>query len=381
MTVETIEGPGAAGAAVRPTGRQVLVLVPAHNEEDVIGRALSALHAQELDGHPDTAVRLVVVADNCTDGTVPLAQGAGAETFTTHGNRAKKGGALNQALGALLPGLADHDAVLVTDADCALDPGFLGSALDHLDRGYSGIGGIFRGDPGGGFVGHLQRNEYARYARDVERLGGRCLVLTGTAALFRAGTLREISAARLDGRLPAGDGAGGVYDTTVLTEDNELTFAVLHLGGRIVSPPSCTLSTEVMPSWRALWRQRLRWKRGAVENCAQYGLTRITWRYWGPTAADHARRRRLRAVPGHPRLGPVGGRRRARQGLLAGRHRRVRRRAGGDAAQARVALHAAGGPDVRAGRRLLPAGLPRQGLPRRAAAAAQVLVTNRARPT
>ncbi|WP_370116385.1 glycosyltransferase family 2 protein [Streptacidiphilus sp. MAP12-33] len=269
-----------------PTGRQVLVrqvlvLVPAHNEEDVIRRALAALGTQELDRHPGTAVRTVVVADNCTDATVPLALAAGAEVFTTRGNRAKKGGALNQALAALLPELTDHDAVLVTDADCALDPGFLAAALDRLDRGYSGIGGIFRGDPGGGFVGHLQRNEYARYARDVERLGGRCLVLTGTAALFRAETLRAVSAARLDGRLPAGDGAGGVYDTTVLTEDNELTFAILHLGGRIISPPECTLSTEVMSGWRALWRQRLRWKRGAVENCAQYGLTRITWRYWG----------------------------------------------------------------------------------------------------
>jgi hypothetical protein len=41
------------------------------------------------------------------------------------------------------------------------------------------------------------------------------------------------------------------------------------------------LVTEVMPTWRALWAQRLRWKRGAIENCFQYGLTRITWRYWG----------------------------------------------------------------------------------------------------
>lgn len=36
-----------------------------------------------------------------------------------------------------------------------------------------------------------------------------------------------------------------------------------------------------MPTWRELWNQRLRWKRGAVENCVQYGLTRVTWPYWG----------------------------------------------------------------------------------------------------
>lgn len=67
----------------------------------------------------------------------------------------------------------------------------------------------------------------------------------------------------------------------MLTEDNELTFAILHLGYTVLSPQECTLTTEVMPTWRALWHQRLRWKRGAVENCFQYGVTSITWRYWG----------------------------------------------------------------------------------------------------
>jgi cellulose synthase/poly-beta-1,6-N-acetylglucosamine synthase-like glycosyltransferase len=128
---------------------------------------------------------------------------------------------------------------------------------------------------------HLQDNEYARYARDVRRLNGRCLVVTGTAAMFRVRTLVALSAARLAGRLPAGDGRGGIYDTQVLTEDNELSFAIMHLGYELLAPASMTLKTETMTTWRELWRQRLRWKRGAVENCVQYGLTRVTWRYWG----------------------------------------------------------------------------------------------------
>jgi cellulose synthase/poly-beta-1,6-N-acetylglucosamine synthase-like glycosyltransferase len=39
--------------------------------------------------------------------------------------------------------------------------------------------------------------------------------------------------------------------------------------------------TELMPNWRALWRQRSRWQRGALENIGAYGLTRATVRYWG----------------------------------------------------------------------------------------------------
>ncbi|MBC9716325.1 glycosyltransferase family 2 protein [Streptomyces sp. TRM66268-LWL] len=255
---------------------QLVALIPAHNEQESIAAALAGLYRQQR--RPD---RIVVVADNCSDATEQIAEAWGAEVFVTSDNSAKKAGALNQALAGLLPALSDDDAVLVTDADCSLDPEFLAVALDHVGQGYGGVGGVFRGDEGGGFVGHLQRNEYARYARDVARLNGKCLVLTGTAAVFKVSVLREISAARLAGRLPAGDGRGGVYDTTVLTEDNELTFAIKHLGYEVISPAACTLVTEVMPSWRDLWNQRLRWKRGAVENCFQYGLTRVTWRYWG----------------------------------------------------------------------------------------------------
>ena len=329
--VRDTQGPLSAVAATRRPG--ITVLVPAHNEGDQILTTLDGLRRQTL-----SPTRILVVADNCSDDTVALARTAGAEVYETVGNAHKKAGALNQAwslrfrrtvegdrrgcerrqadrrvtsqpsagpdrrgrsrrtwsasrrLGTQRraastgrPDAADDDLVIVQDADSRLDSGFLKGAAHHVlrDDRMGAVGGTFRGDAGGGLVGLLQRNEYARYARDVRRLKGKCLVVTGTAAMFRAATLRRIAEARLTGELPAGDGNGGIYDTTVLTEDNELTFAILHLGYKVLSPKECTLTTEVMPTWRALWQQRLRWKRGAVENCFQYGVTAITWRYWG----------------------------------------------------------------------------------------------------
>jgi cellulose synthase/poly-beta-1,6-N-acetylglucosamine synthase-like glycosyltransferase len=35
-----------------------------------------------------------------------------------------------------------------------------------------------------------------------------------------------------------------------------------------------------MPTWRDLWKQRLRWQRGALENLRHYGLNRTTLPYW-----------------------------------------------------------------------------------------------------
>jgi cellulose synthase/poly-beta-1,6-N-acetylglucosamine synthase-like glycosyltransferase len=256
---------------------RLIILVPAHNESATIAESVRALREQHL--RPE---KVIVVADNCTDNTSVLAARAGAEVFHTLRNTHKKAGALNQVLAKLLPQLAVNDMVMVVDADSALDPDFLTFAVGKLaaDEWMGAVGGVFRGSEGGGFVGHLQRNEYARYARDVARLNGKCLVVTGTAALFRAGTLQAVSAARLAGTIPRGDGHGGVYDTSVLTEDNELTFALRHLGYKVLSPKECTLVTEIMPTWQQLFSQRHRWKRGAWENCVQYGLTRITWRYW-----------------------------------------------------------------------------------------------------
>ncbi|WP_205717692.1 glycosyltransferase [Actinomadura soli] len=257
-----------------PADLWVTVLIPARNEAENITDTISSLKRQEQ--APD---QIIVIADNCTDDTVELARRCGVEIFVTRDNRHKKAGALNQVLDLLLPAAGPNDAIMVMDADSALDPGFIRHGVACLSDGrYAAAGGTFTGQDGGGMVGMLQRNEYVRYARDVRRLQGKALVLTGTATMFRATTLQEVAAARRERRLPGGP---RVYDVRVLTEDNELTLAILHLGFEIICPPECTLTTEVMPTWRDLFRQRLRWKRGALENLIEYGWTSVTRPYWG----------------------------------------------------------------------------------------------------
>ncbi|MGY1776700.1 glycosyltransferase family 2 protein [Geodermatophilus sp. SYSU D00804] len=297
-----------AGDDGRPAARLV-VLIPAHDEAANIGDTLDALQRQTR--RPD---RVVVVADNCTDDTARIARERGAEVYETVGNTDKKAGALNQAIvqrfrrtatadrrgasddprrgpdrrgGAAddsapagpTPDLRDDDLVLVMDADTELAPGFLEAAAASLESSprIGAAGGLFYGHPGAGVLGQLQRNEYLRYSRDVSRTG-RVMVLTGTGTLFRVRALREVAAARgtaLPGR------EGQVYDTLALTEDNELTLALKTLGWRMTSPAACSVITEIMPTWRDLWKQRMRWQRGALENLRHYGLTRVTLRYWG----------------------------------------------------------------------------------------------------
>jgi biofilm PGA synthesis N-glycosyltransferase PgaC len=252
----------------------ITVLIPAHDEEGCIAETLASLRSQSC-----PPARIVVVADNCSDATIPLARRAGVDVFETVDNTLKKAGGLNQALAEVLPGLGDNDCVMVMDADTTRDPGFLEAATRRLtdDRALMAIGGLFYGEDGRGLIGQFQRNEYTRYQRDLKRRRGRVFVLTGTASVFRPRALRAVAEER--GRNLPGV-PGDVYDTVALTEDNELTIALKSLGALMISPPDCTVVTEVMPSWRALWAQRLRWQRGALENLGAYGLRPSTFRYW-----------------------------------------------------------------------------------------------------
>lgn len=97
-------------------GTQIAVLIPAHNEEAVLGSTLATLVPTLPNG-----TRLLVVADNCTDQTAAIARQYGAQVFERQDvvNRGK-GFALRAGLEHLA---ADLPSVVVfLDADCQVAP-------------------------------------------------------------------------------------------------------------------------------------------------------------------------------------------------------------------------------------------------------------------
>jgi len=96
---------------------RVVVVVPAHNEEAVIGATV-----RHLAGRLRPGDRVFVVADNCSDGTAHAARRAGADvTERSDAVRRGKGFALAHAFDHL----ADQppEVVFVLDADCRTGPG------------------------------------------------------------------------------------------------------------------------------------------------------------------------------------------------------------------------------------------------------------------
>lgn len=242
----------------------IVAVIPAHNESDAIEAAVNSVSSQ--------VDQVWVLCDNCTDDTADIAKQSGALVYETVDNHHKKAGALNQLLPVLLLALSNEDRIFIMDADSRVVPGFIQQAL----KSEGIVGGVFYGDPGCGLVGLFQCNEYARYARDIYTKNDKAAVLTGTATLHRVDALQKVRNSR--GELLPGT-KGQVYDTEVLTEDNEITLALKTLGYNCWSPEECKVYTEVMPTWGDLWKQRLRWQRGALENIRQYGVTKTTLPY------------------------------------------------------------------------------------------------------
>ncbi len=108
----------------RPGGVSLRVLIPAHDEELGIGATLAEVQSQLA---PDD--RILVVADNCSDGTAEIARAAGVDVIErVDPEQGGKGYALAYGIDHLASN--PPDVLIVIDADCHLIPG----TIDALVR-------------------------------------------------------------------------------------------------------------------------------------------------------------------------------------------------------------------------------------------------------
>jgi exopolysaccharide biosynthesis WecB/TagA/CpsF family protein len=115
-------------------GSRLAVLVPAHNEEQLIGRCVQSLLAQS---YPRALYRLIVIADNCSDRTALEASAAGAEVMVRDQPDARgKGQALRWAMDRVLGAPDAPDAMVVVDADSIADSNLLCALERELAAGH-----------------------------------------------------------------------------------------------------------------------------------------------------------------------------------------------------------------------------------------------------
>ena len=110
------------------------VIVPAHNEEGEIAATVRSLRSVD---YPSDLYRVLVVADNCTDGTAAAARAAGADVLVRDDReRRGKGYALAYAFSrSLADGVAR--AIVVVDADTLVSKNLLAAFAVRFARGAS----------------------------------------------------------------------------------------------------------------------------------------------------------------------------------------------------------------------------------------------------
>jgi cellulose synthase/poly-beta-1,6-N-acetylglucosamine synthase-like glycosyltransferase len=265
--------PRAGGGQVRRIG----VLIPAHNEELLLGGVLDRLHTLD---YPRDRFRLFVIADNCSDETARVAREHGAEVMErTDAELRGKGYALEWALERLLsdsPGASGFDAFLILDADSYLSENFLRVMDSRLAAGDGAIQGLYQVEN----VGESWRTRLmtcalalAHYVKPMGRMAfGLSDGLKGNGMCFS----REVLS-----RIP--------WSGESITEDIEYTLRLVQAGVRIAFAPEAVVRAQMPTSGRQAATQRQRWEGGRYALLRRaLGLLGKSLRAGRPMVADRA---------------------------------------------------------------------------------------------
>lgn len=115
-----------------------LILIPAHNEEETIQSTIASIKKSEYDAQ---YFNILVIADNCTDGTAKLCREGGVAVFERQDlARKSKGHALADVINHILTSSKDSkyseaEAIVIIDADTKIDSHLLSLFSNRIKSG------------------------------------------------------------------------------------------------------------------------------------------------------------------------------------------------------------------------------------------------------
>lgn len=135
-----------ARATPRPLVARVLVVVPVHDEEELLAACLASVG--EASGAAGVPVDVVVVLDDCRDGSAALARAAGVRTVTVRAGAVGAARAAGIAAGLVrCAGAPGAVWIACTDADTVVPAHWLRTHRALADAGADVVVGTVRPDP------------------------------------------------------------------------------------------------------------------------------------------------------------------------------------------------------------------------------------------
>jgi glycosyl transferase family 2 len=241
----------ARAPASAPAGEPLrfAVLVPAHDEEDVIGGALASLRGLD---YPRDRFEIVVVADNCGDSTAEVAAATGATVFERHDPlRRGKGYAIAWALERLRERNHAFEALAVLDADCTASPNLLHAFDARLRAGAEAVQSpCIVSNPEASHVSALRLGAFA-LSNLVRPLGKTTLGLSGGLH----GTGMALTSGLLE-RHP--------WTSVALAEDIEYHLELVTAGHVVAFAPEAFVATPMPTTQEGSGQQQMRWETGRL---------------------------------------------------------------------------------------------------------------------
>lgn len=223
------------------------VLIPAHDEQPGIADTVFNLREQL-----SPRDRILVVADNCSDGTADAARAAGADVVERFDSVQRgKGFALDHGLKHLSSD--PPEVVVIVDADCELHSGALDALVRQVGATNRPAQGIYRIGTGQEEDPRRRLSAFAVVLkneirpRGLDRLGLPCL-LTGTGMAFPWNAIQSAN-------LASGN----------IVEDMKLGIDLAIAGHPSLLCTSAQLSGAAAPDRQSAARQRTRWEHGHVQ--------------------------------------------------------------------------------------------------------------------
>ena len=225
------------------------VVVPAHNEETVIGAVIASIKAIDW---PAEQFRVVVVADNCTDSTAAVATAAGAHVMQRmDAEHRGKGYALDFAFQASRA-RRWADAVLVIDADAQVSSNILEACACRMERGEQAVQvhyGVSNADASWRtrLLSIAKASFHIVRSRGRERLGLSCGI-RGNGWAVTHGLLERVP-----------------YRAFSLTEDLEYGIDLGLAGFRVAYADEAHSDAEMVSGEKDSRKQRQRWEKGRFQ--------------------------------------------------------------------------------------------------------------------
>jgi cellulose synthase/poly-beta-1,6-N-acetylglucosamine synthase-like glycosyltransferase len=227
------------------------ILIPAHNEEKVIGKTIEAMLALE---YPADRLKIIVINDGSTDATREIikkyaSQDARVELFDVPKGQGGKGKSRALNLGIQR---VRSDVVAIYDADNTPDKNALrylvAQLLLHKELG--AVLGKFR-------TVNKNVNLLTKFI-NIETLSFQSMLQAGRWQMHNIATLPGTNFVMWTKLI---NDLGG-WDEEALTEDSELSVRIYQHGYKIKFIPYSITYEQEPQEWKVFIKQRMRWVRG-----------------------------------------------------------------------------------------------------------------------